>query len=306
MDFSEYQRRAALTDQNPRSASDPEGLPGNPHRSDVIPLIGLVGEVGSLLAEFKKLLRDGTTHRRFRDEVAEELGDVLWYVANVATKFDLTLDEIGRSNLAKVEDRWRKPEQSRVLYDEAFDHNQRLPRRFEYRFEDEVVGGVPRVLLFDCMNGGTTGDPLTDNTYGEDGYRYHDVIHLAFAACLGWSPIWRKLLRNEERIVNRTSREIADAEDGGRAQVIEEAIVAAAYSYAADHSFLEGLSGVDWQLLRHIKQLTANLEVRNVSTWEWNNTLLRAFAVWRELRDHRGGVVRGDLAAGTIEFIRPE
>jgi hypothetical protein len=169
-----------------------------------------------------------------------------------------------------------------------------------------VIGGVPRVLLLDCLNGGTTGDPLTDNAYGEDGYRYHDVIHLAFAACLGWSPIWRKLLRNEQRVVNRTSREIADAEDGGRAQVIEEAIVAAAYSYAADHSFLEGLSGVDWQLLRHIKQLTANLEVCNVSTWEWNNTLLRAFSVWRELRHHRGGVVRGDLLAGTIEFIRPE
>jgi NTP pyrophosphatase (non-canonical NTP hydrolase) len=306
MDFNEYQRRSALTDQNPKAASDPEQPPDNPQRSEVIPLIGLVGEVGSLLAEFKKLLRDGTTHRKFRDEVAEELGDVLWYVANVATKFGLTLDEIGRSNLAKVEDRWRKPERSKVLYDEVFDHSQRLPRRFEYKFEDELIGGVPRVLLLDCLNGGTTGDPLTDNAYGEDGYRYHDVIHLAFAACLGWSPIWRKLLRNERRIVNRTPRQIADAEDGGRAQVIEEAIVAAAYSYAADHRFLEGLSGVDWHLLRHIKQLTSNLEVRNVSTWEWNNALVGAFSVWRKLRDHRGGVVGGDLLAGTIEFIRSE
>lgn len=97
MDFNEYQRLAAVTDQNPRSTDDPEILSDDPRRPEVIPLLGLVGEVGSLLAEFKKLLRDGTTHRKFRDEVAEELGDVLWYVANVATKFDLKLDEDRKS-----------------------------------------------------------------------------------------------------------------------------------------------------------------------------------------------------------------
>ena len=305
MNFDEYQRRATVTDQNPRPASELAGVaaPTGPHRHEVIPLLGLVGEVGSLLAEYKKQLRDGATHRKFRDEVAEELGDILWYVSNVASKFDLSLEEIVSANLAKVEDRWRAPLQRRSLYDEAFDPAQRLPRQFEYVFEHHLVDGVTKLAIIDRRNGGATGDPLTDNAYEDDGYRYHDIVHLAFAACLGWSPVWRKLLRKQKRVVNRIPREIADAEDGGRAQVIEEAIVAAAYVYAADHAFLEGLPSVDWHLLRHIRQLTANLEVRNVSTWEWNDVLLRSFAVWRQLRANSGGIVRGDLVAGTIEFI---
>ena len=87
MNFDEYQRRASITDQNPKPAADPQGGAPAPQRHEVIPLLGLVGEVGGLLTEYKKLLRDGATHRKFRDEVAEELGDILWYVSNVASKF---------------------------------------------------------------------------------------------------------------------------------------------------------------------------------------------------------------------------
>ena len=306
MNFDEYQQKTSITDQNPKPADEPEGgspSAPSPQRYEVIPLLGLVGEVGGLLAEYKKLLRDGATHRKFRDEVAEELGDILWYVSNVASKFDLSLEVIAKANLEKVEDRWRAPEGRRSLYDETFGEGQRVPRQFEYEFKHQDVDGVDKLVLIDLRNGEKMGDPLTDNAYEDDGYRYHDVLHLCFAACLGWSPVWRKLLRKQGCVVNRTPREIADAEDGGRAQVIEEAIVATVYAYASDHSFLEGLTNVDWHLLRLIKQLTANLEVSNVSTREWNDALLRGFVVWRQLRAHRGGIVRGDLVAGTIEFI---
>ena len=238
MDFDEYQRRTGTTDQNPRPLDDASEAPRNPKRHEVIPLLGLVGEVGGLLAEYKKLLRDGATHRKFRDEVAEELGDILWYVANVATKFGLGLNEVAHQNLTKVEDRWRGPERARLLYDENFDENQRLPRRFEYSFEHRSIDGVTKLVIVDRLAGETTGNPLTDNAYEDDGYRYHDVLHLSFAACLGWSPVFRKLLRDKGRIVNRTPPTVADVEDGGRAQVVEEAIVAAAYVYAANHDLL--------------------------------------------------------------------
>lgn len=303
MDFDAYQRRASVTDQNPRpSGSNSDD--SEPQRHEVIPLLGLVGEVGGLLAEYKKLLRDGATHRKFRDEVAEELGDILWYVADVAGKFGLSLGEVAESNLAKVEDRWLRPQERRPLYDDLLQENQKLPRTFEYGFEHETIDGLRKLVLVDRQHGGTAGDPLTDNSYDDDGYRFHDVMHLCFAAAFGWSPVWRKLLRRQKRILNRSPREVADAEDGGRAQVIEEAIVAAAYAYAADRDLMVGLNVVDWQLLRHIKHLTANVEVRNVSAWEWNEALVRGFAIWRDLREHDGGVVRGDLLAGTIEFYR--
>jgi NTP pyrophosphatase (non-canonical NTP hydrolase) len=305
MNFNDYQQRASATDQTPKPPSERDTDLNGPPRHEVIPLLGLVGEVGGLLAEYKKLLRDGATHRKFRDEVAEELGDILWYVSNVATKFDLRLEEIAGGNLRKVEDRWHKPEGQRPLHDEAARDDQKLPRLFEYVFEHRVIDGVRKLVLTDGQNGGITGDSLTDNAYEDDGYRYHDVVHLSFAALLGWSPVWRKLLRKQGLLTNRTPDKVADAEDGGRAQVIEEAIVAAAYVYASDHSFLLGLPSVDWHLLRHIKQLTSSLEVRNISTWEWNDALLRAFDIWRQLREHGGGIVRGNLMTGSIEFSAP-
>jgi len=301
MDLKDYQERARQTDQNPRPSGTGDD-PRTPHRHQVIPLLGLVGEVGSLLGEYKKLMRDGAIHRKFRDEVAEELGDILWYVADVASKFDLSLEDIAKQNLAKVEDRYRPSDDAPALYDRELPSDQQLPRRFEYRFEEREVDGVQRLLLVDHFKGEATGDPLTDNAYEDDGYRFHDVLHLTFAACLGWSPVLRKLLRTNKQVVNRTPPRLADVEDGGRAQVIEEAIVAAAYVYAADHDRLEGIDTVDWHLLRHIKQMTAQVEVRNRSTLEWNAALVRGFSIWQALRRHGGGVVRGDLEKGTIEF----
>jgi len=77
MNLDEYQRRANLTDQNPEASPRSDEPESSPRRCEVIPLLGLVGEVGGLLSEYKKLLRDGEIHRRFRDEVAEELSNIL-------------------------------------------------------------------------------------------------------------------------------------------------------------------------------------------------------------------------------------
>ena len=108
MHLKEFQDRARKADQ-----TRPEGTnsdPQTPTRHEVVPLLGLVGEVGGLLGEYKKRLRDGETHRSFPEEVAEELGDILWYVANVADKFGLELETIAADNLRKVSDRWLRPE----------------------------------------------------------------------------------------------------------------------------------------------------------------------------------------------------
>ena len=302
MNLKDYQERARRTDQSPLESA--EGDLRTPKRHDVVPLLGLVGEVGGLLGEYKKRLRDGETHRSFPDEVAEELGDILWYVANVADKFGLDLEAIAEDNLRKVSDRWLRPGQQRHLYDAGLPVRQQLPRKFEYRFEKRCVEGISKVIMVDRLRGTDTGNALTDNAYEDDGYRFHDVMHLAFAALLGWSPVLRKLLRNEKRITNRIPVEVDNAEDGGRGQVVEEAIVAAAYVYASEHGFLRGIEVVDWQLLRHITKMTQKLEVRDRSTWEWNEVLLRGFSVWADLRDHNGGTVVGDLERGTIEFRR--
>jgi len=109
--------------------------------------------------------------------------------------------------------------------------------------------------------------------------------------------------RPSHPLKRKSQPKIDDVEDGGRAQVIEEAIVAAAYVYAVDHDFMEGKQNVDWDLLRHIRRLTANVEVRDRTTWEWDRALTQGFQAWRELRKHEGGRVVGDLNAGTIIFV---
>ena len=267
----------------------------------MVPLLGLVGEVGGLLGEYKKRLRDGDVHRGFADEVAEELGDIMWYVANVADKFGLDLEKIAEDNLKKVADRWLPPEGARHLYDVGLPTTQQLPRRFAYRFEERPVNGVIKAVMVDEERGIDMGNELTDNAYEDDGYRFHDVMHLALAAQLGWSPVLRKLLRTKKLLENRPPP-LDDAEDDGRGQVVEEAVVAAAYVYASEHEFLEGVEEVDWHLLRHIQKMTRQFEVKDRSTREWNEVLVRGFSVWRETRKNSGGTIVGDLEEGTLEF----
>src|SRR4030095_7183388 len=106
MHFREYQLRSRTTDQNPDAHWDAAEAAKEPQKHNVVPLLGLVGEVGGLLSEYTKMLRDGSLHEQFPQLVPEELGDVLWYVATVATKFGLDLDKIAVDNIIKTEDRW--------------------------------------------------------------------------------------------------------------------------------------------------------------------------------------------------------
>lgn len=301
MRLNEYQELASETEQH----LDEEEAENVLSSSRLIVLLGLVGEVGSLMSEFKKVLRDGPAHARFREHLAEELGDILWYLASVASKAGLSLEEIAIRNLDKTRDRWRPPTRH-YLYDEELPAEQQLPRTFTYLFVHETVDGRTKLCMRDIADSSRTGDPLTDNSYEDDGYRFHDAMHLTFAAMLGWSPVYRKLLRTQGKIAKRfvedndeETKLREDTEDGGRAQVIEEAIVATAYVYNVQHPHAKTL---DWTLLQHVKELTSGVEVSSRSEGEWERALLRGFSIWEHLRQHGGGIVRGDLNAGTIDF----
>lgn len=303
MSLRAYQRRAAATDQRPLT-SDQSDAPNS--RSDdalVIPLLGIGGELGTLHAAYKKYLRDGEEYRPFRDHVREELGDILWYLANLATKFDLDLADIAEANLAKIEDRWNNPTGEHVeadLYDATASGRQRLPRRFEVTFRTADHPDGPEPIMQAFWRNQPWGDPLGDNAHDEDGYRFHDVFHLAHAAVLGWSPVCR---RGKQFDCKRKDNPTTDAvEDGGRAIVTEEAIVAYVYGHARDHGWFEHVDAVDFAVLKTIKGLTAELEVRAAPLRDWERAILDGYRIWRQVRDHNGGTVIGDLLAGTIDF----
>lgn len=79
--------------------------------------------------------------------------------------------------------------------------------------------------------------------------------------------------------------------------------MASIYEYGVRHDLLRGAGAVDWELLRGCRRLTANLEVQRRTVGEWEHAILSGFHVFRELCAHDGGIVRGDLEAGTIEFV---
>lgn len=62
--------------------------------------LGLAGESGEVVDLLKKHVFHG--HMLSRDEVKKELGDVLWYLANICSVLDIQLDQVADKNLDKL------------------------------------------------------------------------------------------------------------------------------------------------------------------------------------------------------------
>ena len=69
--------------------------------------LGLVGEAGEVAEHIKKAIRDndGVIGERKRSKIKKELGDVMWYVAQLAAQLNLSLDDVAAKNLDKLRDR---------------------------------------------------------------------------------------------------------------------------------------------------------------------------------------------------------
>lgn len=94
MDLNEYQQKARLT------------AVYSAYLRVMYPTLGLAGEVGELCNKIKKVYRDSDGNvATVLPALADELGDVLWYVAQLATDLGLDLDVIASSNLAKLASR---------------------------------------------------------------------------------------------------------------------------------------------------------------------------------------------------------
>lgn len=70
----------------------------------VYPTLGLTNEAGEVAGKIKKIFRDkgGQITAEDREALKQELGDVLWYLTQICTELDLTLEEVAGANLTKL------------------------------------------------------------------------------------------------------------------------------------------------------------------------------------------------------------
>ena len=94
MDLNDYQSKARITARYPVS----QGL--------VYCALGLCGESGEVADKLKRVYRDhGGDLEAARESIGRELGDVLWYVANLAHELGFTLEQVASMNVEKLRSR---------------------------------------------------------------------------------------------------------------------------------------------------------------------------------------------------------
>jgi NTP pyrophosphatase (non-canonical NTP hydrolase) len=96
VNFAQYQESAKQTAKYP--------IIGH---AVIYPTLGLTNEAGEVSGKIKKIFRDkaGVISDSDRLALQAELGDVLWYLAQVSTELGLSLDDIAEQNIAKLLDR---------------------------------------------------------------------------------------------------------------------------------------------------------------------------------------------------------
>ncbi len=340
-------------------------------------LLGLYGEVGSIMAASKKYRREKKAYLTYKDAVEEEFGDALWYFSalcrrmnielagvfdaasnetgikiiysndqeNVASKVttfaqvesldsalielgymaaqllqiekgspdvreklinfaslylqaiestDLSFADVVNGNLIKALGRFTNPAiESLPDFDADFSEEEQLPRHFEIHITQRKSGQSHL-----RWNGVFIGSPLTDNIRDPDGYRFHDVFHLAHAAILHWSPTFRALIKQK-----RTSDPVFDeTQDGGRAIVVEEGLTAWLYSYSKGLDYFAGHDSVSFDALKTIQKFVQGYEVDRCPLKLWEEAILQGYSVFRQVRKNNGGIVIGDRESRTISY----
>ena len=98
LQFSDYCKAAASTDLYPNECKP------------WVYALGLTGEAGELADKIKKVYRDkcGVFKQEERNEIAKELGDVLWYLTRLGATLGFSLEQIAAMNIEKLADRAKR------------------------------------------------------------------------------------------------------------------------------------------------------------------------------------------------------
>jgi MazG C-terminal domain len=202
--------------------------------------------------------------------------------------------DVVHTNLRKAKGRFVEPDLATLpVFDGQFLDEERLPMEFEIEISQRQSG-----QSYLRWNGVFIGDPLTDNILDPDGYRFHDVFHFAHAAILHWSPTTRALIKQKRK----SDRKFDEAEDGGRAIVVEEGLTAWIFSRAKELNYFEGQNSVAFDLLKTVGEFVRGYEVADCPLKLWERAILDGYAVFRQVRQNNGGIVIGNRNTREIRY----
>ncbi len=91
--FREYQKKSRETAIYP-----------NVGNNFIYPTLGLAGETGEVVEKIKKVIRDknGKVDEESKEKIKKELGDVLWYIAQICNELNIDMEEVAEENLRKL------------------------------------------------------------------------------------------------------------------------------------------------------------------------------------------------------------
>lgn len=225
-----------------------------------------------------------------RSRIEDFASDYLHAIAAAGLNFT----EVARENIAKARGAFVTPRNEDLLnFDSQFGVEEQLPNTFKIRINQRESG---RSYL--QWNEVFIGDPLSDNISDQDGYRFHDVFHLAHAAILHWSPVMRALIKHKRKSLP----DFDEAQDGGRAIVVEEGLTAWVFSRAKELNYFEGQERISLGILKTVREFVAGYEVDQCPLKLWERAILDGYAVFRQIRDAEGGWVVGNRALRKIHY----
>jgi NTP pyrophosphatase (non-canonical NTP hydrolase) len=209
----------------------------------------------------------------------------------------LDLDKVIICNLRKAQSAFIFPNPevlANLDFDNEFDVEEQLPQEFMIRINQRGSG-----KSYLQWNGVFIGDPLTDNIADNDGYRFHDVFHFAYAAILHWSPVIRALIKHKRK----SSRKHDEEQDSGRAIVVEEGLTAWIFSRAKDLELFEGHNNISLGMLKIISEFVRGYEVEDCPLKLWEKAILDGYSVFRDLKKNQGGWIVGNRRERTLKFL---
>ena len=95
MNFNEYQKLARSTAIYPKESKV------------IYPALGLCGEAGEVADKIKKTIRGDSSLEEVTGNIADELGDVLWYLAILADDLGVELEDVAKWNVDKLQRRMK-------------------------------------------------------------------------------------------------------------------------------------------------------------------------------------------------------